>query len=127
MTTLDKLIENWGCRKSVSTPGFMLVPSDLLEQLVLLAFGRAAFSEEEYFERYPDVQKSVQNKQFVTGLQHFIWEGIRECRNISDTQVDPARYLSLNPDLGSVPELQSPESIMRHWLSVGWLEGRYKE
>lgn len=124
MDALERLLKHWGCRNSITSGDKVLVPSAVLEQLVLLAFGRGAFSEKEYVERHPDVAEAVCSKEFMNGLHHFIWEGIKENRGLSAVEVDPGRYLELNPDLAEVDGLTSPAALAEHWLSIGWLEGR---
>ena len=124
MDALERLLEHWGCRKSITSGDKVLMPSVVLKQLIMLAFGRGAFSETEYVERHPDVAEAVRSKEFMSGLHHFIWEGIKENRGLSAVEVDPDRYLDLNPDLADVDSLTSPAALVEHWLSIGWLEGR---
>lgn len=123
MDALETLLERWGCRKSITSSNMVLAPSAVLEQLVCLAFGRSVFCEKDYLEEQPDVAEAVRNKAFMSGLQHFLWEGIKENRGLSAARVDPGRYLELNPDL-AVDGLKSDAALVEHWLSIGWLEGR---
>lgn len=121
---IDQLMQRWGCRTSASTLDSVMIPRPILEQLIKLAFGRHIFSEKGYLDTYPDIAQALAHKAFLSGKQHYMWDGIKEGRTVEDPSVDPARYLGLNPDLKEASGLSSDDALCSHWLEIGWLEGR---
>ena len=104
--------------------GTYIVPADILEQLISLAFGPMVFSDKNYLSQNPDIAAAITRKELASALQHFIWSGIKEKRELSYKPFDPKRYLQLNPDLADSLPSTSAESLTDHWMTVGWLEGR---
>lgn len=114
---IDTLLSHWRCRGSALDDENILVPRRLLLTLVLVALRRKVVSEEGYLAMHPDVRAAIDDHHFASAMQHFIWEGLREGREIPDLQLDPDRYLALNLDLAKSPAADNPDSLRQHWLA----------
>ncbi|PTM45279.1 hypothetical protein [Phreatobacter oligotrophus] len=123
---IDRLISNWGGRTSSSNPSLVMLDKSIIERLASIAFGRHVFDESAYLETHPDIGRAVVNGSFLSGLQHYIWDGIREGRAIPETPVDADKYAAANPDLTKAADMDEA-SLKAHWSNIGWIEGRRTE
>jgi len=96
---IDAVLSHWGCEVSALSEDRIVAPRPLLEALVVVAFGRKLASEQTYLAMHPDVREAPDAGYVRSGMQHLIWEGLREGRALPDQAIDPERYLALNPDL----------------------------
>ena len=78
----------------------------------------AYFNESFYLDKYPDVQLSVTNGGFTSGLQHFQTFGAAENRD-PNVNFDSSYYLASNPDVQAAVTSGGFTSGLEHFEANG--------
>ncbi len=82
----------------------------------------AAFSEEFYLARYPDVAAAVAAGRLRNGYRHFLADGARELR-APHPAIDLAWYASAHPQVRAELDAGLAPDAFTHYLRVGRMQG----
>jgi len=102
----------------------IVVPRQMLKQLLDLYIGCWDFDEEWYFASYPDIKQAVEDGLFPSGWAHFRAVGYFEGRLGSRPYVDADWYVDTYPDIAKAMLEGKVTSAQQHFTEFGYKEGR---
>lgn len=122
---LDALIERWGGRRSsIGNEPMYIVPAAAIERLLTVAYGPLIYDEHSYLAKHPDVAESKGRGHICSGLQHFLFVGMMEFREVAQRDFSKADYLAMYPDIKAAIASGAVGTAYDHWVGGGWIEGR---
>ena len=103
----------------------ILVPKQVLAQLLELYLSCWDFDEDWYLSKYPDVKNAVKSGVVESGRNHFKQVGYFEGRAGAAVAVDADWYLETYPDVAKAVIDGRVTTVHDHYTNYGHAEGRF--
>ncbi len=100
------------------------VDARLLRALIEAAVASTPFSEEFYFQTYPDLKLAAGAGKLTDAHRHYVATGYFEGRLGAAPVIDDSFYIAANPDVARAMATGEVASPLDHYIKSGSAEGR---
>ncbi len=100
------------------------VDARLLRALIEAAVADTPFSEDFYFQTYPDLKLAADAGKLADSHRHYVVTGYFEGRLGMAPVIDDGFYIAANPDVALAMAAGTVASPLDHYVKSGLAEGR---